>query len=64
MGTEDDADLPPAQQPHQPLLSVAEGQGAEILTVELQQVEDVQHSLADRAATMQSIEDGDAVRTG
>jgi hypothetical protein len=38
-------------------------QGAKVIAVELQEVKGVQHGLADGAATVKSIEDGDAVWT-
>ena len=49
--------------PRRALLAVAECQLAKILTVELQQVEGVQHGLADGAAAVERVEDGDAIRT-
>jgi hypothetical protein len=50
----------PAQEPRQPLLTVAQRPAAKVLTVELQKVEGVQHGLGDGgAAVVQSIEDGD-----
>src|ERR1700759_5411319 len=36
---------------------------AEVLSVELQKVEGVQHGLGDRAAPVERVEDGDAIRT-
>jgi hypothetical protein len=45
------------------LIAVAQGPRAEVLTVELQKVEGVQHGLGDGAAAVQSIEDCDAIWT-
>jgi hypothetical protein len=39
------------------------GQPAEILAVELQEVEGVQHGLGDGAAPVERVEDGDTIRT-
>jgi hypothetical protein len=63
MLAEDDADPPPAKQPCQPLLAVAQRQVPKILAIKLQEVEGVQHGLADGAAAMQITEHGDAIRT-
>jgi hypothetical protein len=62
MLAEDDAD-PPAKQPGQPLLAVAQRQVPKILAVKLQEVQGVQHGLADGAAAMQITEHRDAIRT-
>ena len=51
------------QEPRQAPLAVAEGQAAEILTVELKQVEGVQHGLGGGAAAVEGVKDRDAVRT-
>jgi hypothetical protein len=56
-----DAEPAPAQQPRQPLLAVVQGQAAEVLAVELKEVESVQHGLGNGATAVQSIEDGDRV---
>jgi hypothetical protein len=42
---------------------VAERQAAKVLAVELQKVEGVQHGLANGAAPVQRVEDGDAIRS-
>jgi len=59
---EDDAEPAPAQQPRQALLASAKRQGAEVLAVELEQVERVQHRIADDAAPVERVEDRDAIR--
>ena len=61
MVAEDEAEAAAAQEPRQPLLAVTQGQGAEVLAVELQEVEGV--SMASLTVPLQSIEDRDAVRT-
>jgi hypothetical protein len=57
----DDAEPAPAQQPRQPLLAVVQGQAAEVLAVELQQMEGIQHGLGDGAAAVQGVEDRYAI---
>jgi hypothetical protein len=59
----DDEPRPTTDQPRQALLAVAQSEAAEILTVELEEVEGVQHSLGDGAAAVQSVKDGDTIRT-
>jgi hypothetical protein len=61
---QDDADLPPTDQPRQPLLAVAQWHVPKVLAVELEKVEGVQHSLADGAAAVERVEDRDAIRIG
>src|SRR3984957_6531567 len=63
MLAEDDADTPPRQEPRHAFLAVPQWQGAEVLAVELQEVESVQHGIAGGAVAVQSIEDRDAVWT-
>jgi hypothetical protein len=46
----------------QALLALAQRQSAEVLAVELQKVERVQHGLADGATPVQRVEDRDAIR--
>jgi hypothetical protein len=53
------ADAPPAHQPRQAFLTVAEWQAAEVLIANGSKR--VQHSLADGAAAVQGVEDRDAV---
>jgi len=47
-----DAEPATAQKPRQPLLAVAQRHAAEVLAVELQEVEGVQHGLGDGATTV------------
>jgi hypothetical protein len=58
------ADPPLAQQPRQALLAVAERQAAKVLAIKLQEVERVQHRVADGAMAMEGVEDRDPVRAG
>jgi hypothetical protein len=60
---EHDAEPPLAYEPRQPCLAVAQRQGAKVLAVEFEQIEGVQHRLADGAVAVQGIEDRDAVQT-
>jgi hypothetical protein len=58
---QDDADTPAREQPHQPLLAVDQGQAAEVLAVELQEVEDVEHRVADGPVAVDGVEDRHAI---
>jgi hypothetical protein len=49
-------------EPRQPLLAVTQGHGAEVLAIKFEEIEAVQHGLADGAVAMQGIEDTHAVR--
>jgi hypothetical protein len=44
-----DANAPPRQQPRQALLAVAQRHDAEVLTIQLQEIEGVEHRLGDGA---------------
>jgi hypothetical protein len=59
---ENDAEPSFAHQPRQPLLAVAQRQGAEVLAAEFEEIESVQHCLADGATAVERVEDGDAIR--
>jgi hypothetical protein len=63
MLAENDADPPFAQQPRQALIAAAERQVPEVFTVELQEVEGVEHRTADSAVAVQCVEDRDAIRS-
>jgi hypothetical protein len=60
--TQHDSDPSLADQLGKSFLSVHEGKRSQVIAVEFEQVEGVQHRLADDAAPVQRVEDGDAVR--
>jgi hypothetical protein len=59
---EHDAKPAPAQQPRQAPLAVEDWYVPKILTVELEQVEGVQHRLGDGATPVERVEHRDAIR--
>jgi hypothetical protein len=59
VGAQDDADAAPRYEPRQGPRAVHQGQAAEVLTVEFEQIEGVQHR---SPASVQRVDDGDTIR--
>jgi hypothetical protein len=51
-----DPEPPPAHQSRQTLLAIREGHGAEVFTVELEEIEGIQRGLPDGAAALPRLE--------
>jgi hypothetical protein len=63
MFAEHDSEASLSDQLRQPLLAIHERQRPQVLAIELEQVEGIEHCLADGAMAMQRVEDRYAVRT-
>jgi hypothetical protein len=62
MAIQHDPDATPTDELREPSLAIDEGQRSQVLAVEFEEVEGVQHRLADGAPAVQGVEDRDAIR--
>src|SRR5262249_10056905 len=60
---ENDSDTSAAQEPRQERLAIAQRQSTEIHTIQLEQVETVEHGLADGAVPVKCVKHSDSIRS-